>query len=69
MSRVDIETLVERTRVVLAQPDAGVSPTDNAALDAALADLAQRKREGRALELPRLGFWDASSPPAHDLRR
>ncbi|MGH2389120.1 MAG: hypothetical protein ACRDIE_13025 [Chloroflexota bacterium] len=68
MARIDIEALVDRTRTILDQPEATIEPTDDTALDAALASLAQRKREGQPLEAPRLSFWDAPPVPARDPR-
>lgn len=69
MARMDIEIVVERTRTILTQPDTVIQSTNDPILDTALADLGQRTRENRPLELPRLGFWDAPTPPEHDRRR
>lgn len=68
MSRSEMETLVEQVRYVMANPSATMPPTDDAALDRALADLSRRQRDGRQLEMPRLGFWEAPPVPARDPR-
>lgn len=68
MPRIEMETLVGQVRCVLADPSAAIPPTGDAALDRSLADLSRRQREGRPLDMPQLGFWEAPPAAVHDLR-